>query len=141
MSSYKGKDFRISTRPSEHSLYSKEFRFTLEHPRGNPTETSYFIYSVASRGRSFVMSKVDGSNYNNYPLDVVVLNNEQLSQNGRKIYLINRDNLGPMISLEDHSNVDCCTRKVNFSFYAFNVTESGKKTTRIIFTLSPRMNA
>lgn len=127
VSSYKGEDFRISSQPSEHSLYSEEFRFTLEHPRGNPKETPYFIYSKASSGKSFVTSKLDPSNYENFPLDVVVLSNETVGHNSRKIYLIERSNNGPMISLDDHGNVSCCKGKQSFSFFAYNVTESGKR--------------
>ena len=128
VSSYKGKDFQISTQPSEHSGFSEEFRFTLEHPRGNPRETPYFLYSGASSGQSFVTSTLGRSNF---PLDVVVLNSEALGRNSRKIYLIDRSNYSPMISLYDHGNVTCC--KLNFSFYAFNVTETGKRTAKILF--------
>ena len=131
VSSHKGKDFRISTQLSEHSLYSEEFRFTLEHPRGNPNETPYFIYSDASSGQSFVSSNLDPSNYENFPLNVVVLNNVSVGRDSREIYLIGRSDNGPMISLDGHGNVNCCKGKVNFSFYAYNVTESGKKTTQI----------
>ena len=131
VSSYKGKDFRISSQPSEHSLYSEEFRFALEHPRGNPKETPYFIYSEASSGQSFVSSKLDPSNYENFPLDVVVLNNGSVGRDSREIYLIDRSINGPMISLDGHKNMNCCKGKVNFSFYAYNVTESGKKAAQI----------
>ena len=125
--SYNGKDFRIFTQPSEHSHHAEEFRFTLEHPRGNPNETAYFIYSEASSGERFVTSKLDPSNYNRFPLDVVVLHNEKVGRNSRRVYLIDRSNYGPMISLYDHGNVICCKGKQTFSFVANNVTE-GKKT-------------
>ena len=130
MSSYKGKEFRISTRHSEHSLYVDEFRFTLEHPRGNPEETAYFIYSEASSGQRFVTSKLDPSNYNRFPSDVVVLNNERVGRKSKRVYLIDRpqSNYGPMISLHDHGNVIYCNGKQIFSFYAHNVTALGKKT-------------
>ena len=82
------------------------------------------------------MTKLDGTNYNNYPLDVVVLQSEKMSWNYRKIYLINRDNMGPMINLEDHSNVDCCKGKVNSFFYAFNVTEPGKRTADLLSSVN-----
>lgn len=131
MSSFKGKDFRISTEPSEHSLYSEEFRFTLEHPRGNPNETPYFIYSKASDGESFIQPKLDVmADYTNFPLDVVVLNNEGLRQNSRRVHMIERSQYGPMISLDEHEIANCCKAKLNSSFYAYNVTESGKKSRR-----------
>ena len=131
--SYKGKEFRIFTQPSENSLYFEEFRFTLEHPRGNPKETAYFIYSEASSGHSFVTSKLDPSNYNKFPLDVVVLNNERVGRNSRRVYLIDRSNYGPMISLHDHGNVDCCQGKQTFSFNAHNATALGTKTPFYVF--------
>ena len=127
MSSYKGKDFRISAQPSEHNLYHEDFRFTLKHPRGNSKETAFFIYSEASRNQSFATSKLDPSIYRKFPLDVVVLNNERVGRNSRRVYLIDRSNYGPMISLHDHGNVTCCKGKQTFSFYAHNVTV-GKKT-------------
>ena len=124
--SYNGKDFRIFTQPFEHSLYVEEFRFTLEHPRGHPNETTYFIYSEASSGQRFVTSNFDTSGHKKFPLDVVVLNEERVGGNSRRVYLIDRSNYGPMISLHDHGNVICCKEKQT-SFYAHNVTE-GKKT-------------
>ena len=133
VSSNKGKDFQISTQPSKQSLYSEEFQFTLEHPRGNPKETTYFIYSEASNHHSFVSSKLDPSNYKKYPLDVVVLNNKTAGRNSRRVYLIDRSNYGPMISLDDHGNVSCCRGKQNFYFYAHNVTALGSKTRFCIF--------
>ena len=126
VSSLKGNDFRISTRPSEDYLYSDEFRFTIAHPQGNPTEKPYFIYPKALKGNSFVNTKLDISNYNNYPLDVAVLSHKELSQNCSKIFFISRDRVGPMITLEDHSFMDCCKSKTGFSFYACNVSKSGK---------------
>ena len=124
--SYNGKDFRIFTQPSTHGLYFEEFRFTLAHPHGNLNKTTYFIYSEASSGQSFVTSKFDPSSYKRLPLDVVVLNDERVRGNSRSVYLIDRSNYGPMISLRDHGNVICCKGKQT-SFYALNVTE-GKKT-------------
>ena len=126
--SYNGKDFRIFTQPSEQSqLFFEEFRFTLEHSRGNPNETTYFIYSEASSGQSFVTSKLDPFSYDRFPLDVVVLNNERVGSNSRRVYLIDRSNYGPMISLYDHGYVICCKEKQAFSFYAHNVTEGKEK--------------
>jgi len=130
--SYNGKDFRIFTQPSEHSLYFEEFRFTLGHPRGNPNETAYFIYSEASSGESFVTSQLDPSSYDRFPLDVVLLNKERVGSNSRRVYLIDRSNYGPMISLYDHGNVICCKAKQTFSFYAHSVTE-GKEKVSIFF--------
>ena len=127
MYSYNGKDFRIFTQPSKHSLYFEEFRFTLEHPRGNPNEAAYFIYSEASSGQSVVTSKLDTSSYKKFPLDVVVLNKEREGSNSRRVYLIDRSNYGPMISLYDHGNVICCKGKQTFSFIVDNVTEGKEK--------------
>jgi len=132
VSSNKGKDFRISTQPNKHNLYQEEFRFTLKHPRGNSKETAYFIYSEASRRQSFTTSKLDPSNYR-FPLDVVVLNNERVGRNSKRVYLIDRSNYGPMISLHDYGNVTCCKGKQTFSFYAHNVTV-GKKTHSCLLT-------
>ena len=126
VSSYKGKDFRISTQPFDHSLYSEEFRFTLEHPRGYPKEKPFFVYPGAFSRQTFVSSKLDLSNYTNFPIDVVVLSNREPPHNSRKIYVIDRSTYGPMISLDDHKTVNCCKGKLNFSFYAHNITESGK---------------
>ena len=131
-----GKDYKISSRPPEHSLYAEEFRFTLKHPEGLPTETSYFIYSEASKRHSFVREKLDLSDYDNYPLDVVVLDDNRSSPNCSKIYFINRDNMGPMISLDDHSALHCCKGKMKFSLCAFNVTEPGRKTSRALFFMN-----
>ena len=128
VSSNKGKDFRISIQPSKETLYSEEFRFTLEHPRGNPKEETYFIYPEASSDHSFVSSKLDPSNYKKYPLDVVVLNNKTAGRNSRRVYLIDRSDYGPMISLDDHGNVSCCRGKQSFYFYAYIVTALGTKT-------------
>lgn len=128
VSSYKGKDFQISTQPAEHSLYSEEFRFTLEHPRGNPKETPYFIYSHATNEQSFIQPKLDVlADYTNFPLGVVVLSNQGLRRNSRRIHLIERSQYGPMISLDEHEIANCCKTKLNFCFYAYNVTESGKR--------------
>jgi len=128
VSSYKGKDFRLTTLPAEHSLYSEEFRFTLEHPRGNPKETPYFIYSQASDRQSFIQPKLEVlAGYTRFPLGVVVLTNQGLRQDSRRIHLIGRSQYGPMISLDEKEIANCCKAKLNFSFYAFNVTESGKK--------------
>ena len=126
VSSLKGNDFRISTKPSGDNLYFDEFRFALEHPRGNPTEKTYFIYPH-SKGHSFVTTKLDISYYNNYPLDVVVLNHKELSLNCSKIFFISRDGAGPMITLEDPGLKDCCKCKANFSFYACDVVQSGEE--------------
>jgi len=136
VSSSKGKDFRISTQPSKQNLYSDEFRFTLENPRGNPKETTFFIYSEATIDHSFVSSKLDPSDYNKYPLDVVVLNNETAGRSSRRVYVIGRSNYGPMISLDDHGNVSCCRGKQNFHFYAYNVTALGTKHASVYFNLA-----
>ena len=121
-----GKDFRIFTQPPEDGLYFEEFRFTLAHPRGNQNETAYFIYSEASSGQSFVTSNLNPFSYKKFPLDVVVLNNERVGGNSRSVYLIDRSNYGPIISLHVHQNMSCCKGKQT-SFYAHNVTE-GKNT-------------
>ena len=113
-------------------MYFEEFRFTLAHPRGNSNEATYFIHSKASSGQSFVTSKFDPSSYDRFPLDVVVLSNEGVASNSRRVHLIDRINYGPMISLYDHGNVICCNENQTFSFYAYNVTE-GKKTHLCIF--------
>ncbi len=123
--SNKGKDFRISTQPAEHSLYSEEFRFTLEHPQGNQKEAPYFVYPQASSRQTFVSSKLDLSIYTNFPLDVVLLSNERPPRNSRRIYLIDSE-YGPLISLDDYEIVHFCEEKLNFSFYAHDVTVSGK---------------
>ena len=128
VSSYKGRTFQVRSQPSDHSLYSEEFQFALEHPRGNPKETPYFIYSVASSGQSVITSKLDLANYRSFPLDVVVLSSAA-GNNSRKINLIDRSPYGQMLSLDDYRNEDCCTSKTVFSFYAFNVTEPGEITT------------
>ena len=133
VSSNKGKKFRISTQPSKHNLYHEEFRFTLEHPRGNAKETAYFIYSKASRSQGFTTSKLDPANYKRFPLDVVVLNNERVGRDSKRVYLIDRSNYGPMISLHDYGNETCCKGKQTFSFYAHNVTV-GKKTHSCLLT-------
>lgn len=130
VSSYKGKDFRISTQPAEHSLYSEEFKFTLGHPQGNPNETPYFIYSQASDEQSFIQPKMDVLvDYIRFPLGVVVLdlNNQGLRRNSRRIHLIERSQNGLMISLDEHEIANCCKDKINFSFYGYNVTELGKR--------------
>ena len=126
VSSNKGRIFQVRSQPSDHSYYSEdlEFQFTLEHPRGNPKETPYFLYSVASAGESIITSEMDLANYR-LPLDVVVLSSAA-GNNSRKINLIDRSPHGQMISLDDYRNEDCCTRKTVFSFYAFNVTEPGE---------------
>ena len=126
VSSYKGRHFRLSSQPFDHSLYSEEFRFTLEHPRGNPKETLYFIYSGVYSRPSLITSVLYLSNYRNFPLDVVVLSSAR--SNSRRISLVNRSPYGHMISLQDHSKDNCCARKILLSFYAFNVTEPGKGT-------------
>lgn len=141
VSSNKGKDFRLSTQPAEHSLYSEEFRFTLEHPRGNQKEAPYFVYPGASSRQTFVTSKLDLSIYTNFPLDVVVLSTEGTPRNFRKIYLIDRSDYGPMISLDDYDIVNCCEGKLNFSFYAHNVTESGKISRKVCFLQLCSMSA
>ena len=127
MSSYKGQVFQITSQPSEHSQYTEEFRFTLEHPRGNPNEVPYFIYSRESSGHGFVSSTLDLYRYTDFPMDMVVLKSAQgLRHETRKIYLFGRHKYGVMLSLDDHRNVNCCRRDIIFSFYAFNVTEPGE---------------
>ena len=91
------------------------------------------MYSEASRDHSFLSSKLDPSNYKKCPLDVVVLNNQTAERNSRRVYLIDRSNYGPMISLDDQGNVSCCRGKQTFYFYAHNVTALGTKTLFYIF--------
>lgn len=126
VSSYMGRYFRLSSQPSEHSRYSEEFRFTLEHPSGNRKERPYFIYSGLYIRPSFVTSSFDLSNTRNFPLDVVILG--RAGSNSRKINLINRSPYGQMISLGDYTNDNCCARKIVFSFYALDVTKPGRRT-------------
>ena len=125
VSSYKGRYFRLSSQPFDHSLYSEEFRFTLEHPQGNPKEIPYFIYSGLYRRPSLVASVLDVSNSRNFPLDVVV--QSSAGNNSRTISLVDMNAYGHMISLEDYENNNCCTGKIVFSFYALNITEPGKR--------------
>lgn len=125
VSSYKGRTFRIGLQPSDHSLYSEEFRFTLEKPRGNLEETPYFIYPAVLKEKSFVTPELDVVNYTSFPLDVVVLSSDA-EKNARKIYLIDRGRYGQMISLHSHRNDSCCGRKTVFSFDALNVSEPGE---------------
>ena len=65
--------------------------------------------------------------YTRFPLGVVVLNNQGLRRNSRRIHLIERSQYGLMISLDEHEIANCCKEKLNFSFYGYNVTESGKR--------------
>lgn len=128
VSSYKGQVFQITARPSEHSQYAEDFRFTLEHPRGNTNEVVYFIYSQESSGHSFFSTTLDLYRYTDFPMDMVVLNSAQdLQHETRKIYLFDRQKYGVMLSLDDYRNVGCCRRDIIFSFYAFNVTEPGER--------------
>ena len=117
-----GRDFRLSSLPFDHSGYSEEFRFTLEHPSGNPKERPYFIYSGLYRS-SFVTSYL---NLSNFPLGVIVLSGA--GSNSTKINMINRSPYGQMISVGDHTNNNCCARKIVFTFYALDVTKPGRKT-------------
>lgn len=126
MSSYLGRDFRLSSLPFDHSRYSEEFRFTLEHPSGNPKERPYFIYSGLYSRPSLVTSYLDLSNTGNFPLDVVVLRGA--GSNSRKINLINRSPYGQMISVGDYTNDNYCARKIVFSFFALDVIKPGRKT-------------
>lgn len=121
-----GRGFRLSSLPFDHSRYSEEFRFTLEHPSGNPKERPYFIYSGLYSRPSLVTSYLDLSNTGNFPLDVVVLRGA--GNNSRKINLINRSPYRQMISVGDYTNDNCCARKIVFSFYALDVTKPGRKT-------------
>ena len=121
-----GRRFRLSSLPFDHSRYSEEFRFTLEHPSGNPKKRPYFIYSGLYSRSSFVTSYLYPSNTGNFPLDVVVLG--RAGSSSRKINLINRSPYGQMISVGDYTNDNCCARKIVFSFYALDVTKPGKKT-------------
>ena len=127
VSSYMGRGFRLSSLPFDHSGYSEEFRFTLEHPSGNPKERPYFIYSGLYSRSSFVASYLDLSNTGNFPLGVFVLSGA--GSNSTKINLINRSPYGQMISVGDYTNNNCCARKIVFSFYALDVIKPGKKTT------------
>lgn len=129
MSSYKGRYFRLSSRPYDHSLYSEEFRFTVEHPQGNPKETPYFIYSGVYSRPSVITSVLDLSYSRNFPLDVVVLSSA--GSNSKRINLVDRGQYSQMISLGDHRDDNCCARKIVFSFFAVNVTKPGKGTRTI----------
>ena len=127
VSSYEGKVYRISSQPYGHSLYSEEFRFTLKHPLGNPNEVAHVIYSRESRGHSFIESNLDLSNQGNFPIDVVTLSDEHDERHKTKVYSIKRHRYGTMLSLDDHKNVDCCSKDVIFSFSAYNVSRTGKR--------------
>lgn len=126
VSSYMGRVFRLSSLPFDHSEYSEEFRFTLEHPSGNPKERLFFIYSGLYSRTSFVTSDLDLSNTANFPLGVIVLSGS--GSNSTKINLISRSPYGQMISVGDYTNNNCCARKIVFSFYALDVTKPGRKT-------------
>ena len=127
VSSYEGKVYRISSQPYGHSLYSEEFRFTLKHPLGNPNEVAHVIYSRESRGHSFIESNLDLSNQENFPIAVVTLSDEHNERHKTKVYSIKRHRYGTMLSLDDHKNVDCCSKDVIFSFSAYNVSRTGKR--------------
>ncbi|KAL9987564.1 hypothetical protein ACROYT_G001896 [Oculina patagonica] len=127
VSSYKGRHFRLSSQPFDHSFYFEEFRFTVEHPQGNPNETPYFIYSGVYRSPSVITSVMDLSYSRNFPLDVVVLSSA--SSNSRRINLVDRSPNGHMISLGDHRDDKCCASKIVFSFYAVNATKPGNYST------------
>ena len=127
VSSYEGKVYRISSQPYGHSLYSEEFRFTLKHPLGNPNEVAHVIYSRESRGHSFIESNLDLSNQENFPIAVVTLSDEHNERHKTKVYSIKRHRYGTMLSLDDHKNVDCCSKDVIFSFRAYNVSRTGKR--------------
>lgn len=120
-----GRGFRLSSQPFDHSRYSEEFQFTLEHPSGNPRESLYFIYSGLYSKSSFVTSFLDLSNTANFPLDVVVLGRAR--SNSTKINFISRSPYGPMISVGDYTSDYCCAGKIVFSFYALNVTKPGRR--------------
>ena len=131
VSSYnKGRHFRLSSKPLDQSIYSKEFQFSLEHPQGNPKEKPYFIYTGVYDTPSILSSVLDVSNHFNFPLDVVVLS--RTGNSSRRINLVDRSPYSHMFTVGDHSNDDyCCARKIVFSFYAVNVTQPGKKITTI----------
>ena len=126
VSSNMGRGFRLSSLPFDHSQYSEEFRFTLEHPSGNPKERPYFIYSGLYSRSSFVTPYLYLSNTGNFPLDVVVLG--EAESNSRKINLINRSAYGQMITVGEYTNDICCARKIVFSFYALDVIKPGRRT-------------
>jgi len=132
VSSYKGKVYRISSQPYGHSLYSEEFRFTLKHPLGNPNEVAHVIYSRESRGHSFIESNLDLSNQGNFPIDVVTLRDGHDERHKTKVYSIKRHRYGTMLSLDDHKNVDCCSKDVIFAFSAYNVSRTGKKKKHLV---------
>ena len=139
VSSYEGKVYRISSQPYGHSLYSEEFRFTLKHPLGNPNEVAHVIYSRESRGHSFIESNLDLSNQENFPIAVVTLSDEHNERHKTKVYSIKRHRYGTMLSLDDHKNVDCCSKDAVFSFSAYNVSRTGKrKKKRNAFTGCPK---
>ena len=125
-SEYKGRHFRLSSQPLDQSIYSEEFQFTLERPQGNPKEKPYFIYSGVHAAPSIISSVLNVSNYLNFPLGVVFLN--RTGNSSRRINVVDRRPYSQffMITFGDHSNDDCCARKIVFSFYAVNVTQPGK---------------
>lgn len=125
VSSFMGRGFRLSSQPLDHSRYSEEFQFILEHPSANPRESPYFIYSGLYSKSSFVTSFLDLSNTANFPLDVVVLG--RAGSNSTKINFISRSPYRPMISVGDYTNDYCCAEKILFSFYALNVTKPGRR--------------
>ncbi len=129
VSSYKGRHFRLSTQLFDHSLYSEEFQFTLERPQGNSKETPYFIYSGVYTKPNVIAPAMDLSYSRNFPLDVVVVSSA--GSNSRRINLVDRSPNGHMISLGDHRDDECCSRKIVFSFYAVNITKPGNRTTTI----------
>ena len=121
-----GRGFRLSSLRFDHSGYSEEFRFTLEHPSGNPKERPHIIYSGLESRSSFVASNLVLSNTGNFPLGVFVLSGA--GSTSTKINLIDRGPYGQMIFVGDQTNNNCCARKIMFSFYALDVTKPGRKT-------------
>lgn len=129
MSSKKGQVFQITSQPSDHSQFAEEFRFTLEQPHGKPNEIPLFIYSRVFGGQQFITTVLDLNRYTNFPIGIVTLGSEKNPKHEtRKIYVIGRHRYGAMVSLDDHSHMNCCRRSDIFSFYAFNVSESGTMT-------------
>lgn len=124
----KGLFFQISSRPFDHSQFVEEFRFSLDHPKGNPKEAAHFIYSRDSSGPGFITSTLDLYRYANFPIGIVALSSEKNPEREtRKIYVIGRHRYGAMISLNDHSNMNCCRRDAIYAFDAFNVSQLGER--------------
>ena len=58
---------------------------------------------------------------------MVTLSDGRDERHKTKVYSIKRHRYGTMLSLDDHKNVDCCSKDVIFSFSAYNVSRTGKR--------------